>query len=388
MTRKQAASFVQAAAGLGWLDAPGAAACLAEYGTRLGERDTGPGIDLMLVRQGLLSPDQARELLHLPGPPLVGECRLVRELGEGPHGRTVLVQHPDTCALYAVKVLYHALSSHKSYAVELARSAYLAQRLSHHSLAPVMGVIRDGDEYCYIESYIPGESLASLLASGRGLSPRLAVGHFCRIVSGLAMAQSQGLCHGNLTPSNIVLGEDGTVRVTGIGLLRVPPRGIALSGTGMAVYCPDYLSPEHFQVLKPDAPPINARSDIFSLGIILYELIAGELPFAGETAEAVYDSVKQGRPADPRDANPSVPGELAAVMARMLAAKPVDRYASHAELLGDLAEVRASRLPDAGRGGAVQNSTQDHPAVGRMILLVCAGVLAILAAVAAIAVLG
>jgi len=383
MTRDEASELVRRAGERGWVDPASAAECLEHCIATAGGGDRVSRVDVLMVSRGLLTPDQARELTGRAKAPAISECRLVRHLGEGPHGTTILVRHTQSCKLYAVKVLHKELADDAIYAEKAKRVAYAAQTLAEHSVARPVGICCDADEYYYIAPYVSGRALQELIQKGRTFPPRIAVGHLCHVAAGLASAWDRGFWHGNITPANIILAEDGTVKLTGLGLLRVTPKAIDLTETGFAVFHPRYISPEHFQALKPKSRAIDCRSDIFSLGIILYEMITGNHPFEGETVEEYCHNATHAAPADPAYIEPSVSAGLSDMLVMMLAGRPSRRYQSPRELLDDLNGLRMNPLPDAHRTRSwrFQSVFPDNDGHRMVVMLIGAVVLLLIAAI-------
>ncbi len=386
MTRKEASELVRRAGERGWVDPASASECLEQCISSAADGDHVSRVDVLMVRRGLLTPDQARELTGLPKPPSIGDCRLVRRLGEGPHGTTILVRHPQSCRLYAVKVLHKKLAADAAYLEKAERVVYAAQTVRGHSVARGWGIGCAQGEYYYSTTYIAGKTLHELIKTGRTFPPRIAVGHLCHVAAGLASAWDRGFWHGNITPANIILAEDGTVKLTGLGLLRVTPKAIDLTGTGFGVFSPRYLSPEHFQALESKSPAIDCRSDIFSLGIILYEMITGRHPFEGRTVEEYSHNATHAAAADPAYIDPSVSAGLSDILVMMLASEPSRRYQSPRELLDDLNGLRTNPLPDVRRVRSRQlRSASPHSEGHRMVVMLIGAVVLLLIAAIVIA---
>jgi len=222
----------------------------------------------------------------------------------------------------AIKVL------HPELAVSVAADRFLreiryAGRLHHPHIAPLL----DSGETDYllwlVMPYVPGESLRSALRRERRLPTELAVRAGCEILEALGYAHAQGLAHRDIKPDNIVLSPDGAVLVDfGIARAIAQSEGDRVTRSGFVVGTEEYMSPEQ----AAGAEDVDGRTDLYSLGIVLFEAMAGRPPFTGPSPAAVIDMQQHRDAPDLRSVRPELPNMLAAVIARALQKRPADRW--------------------------------------------------------------
>jgi len=241
----------------------------------------------------------------------------------------------------AVKVLRHDLGEDPTFAQRFQAEAVAAARLTHPN---IISIFDTGDEeglrYIVME-YFAGSTLADLMQARGQTDPDEAIGLILPVLSALALAHSHGLIHRDIKPGNVLVGEDGRVKVTDFGIAKAAFGDLDLTTTGAVLGTVRYLSPEQVQ-----GDRIDARSDLYSLGVVLYEMLTGRPPFVAETDVATAMMRLTQNPTAPRDIRPEISRSLEAVMIRALERDPDDRYSS--------AEAMRSALERAapGRGAA------------------------------------
>ncbi len=284
-----------------------------------------------------------------PGSVLSGRYRVLALLGIGAMGMVYRARDEDLGVDIALKVLRPELSHQAGLLERFRRELILARQVSHRHVVRIHDIGRDGDLYFLSMDLVPGRSLRELLEERGALPPGEVEALGGQIAAALAAAHEQGVVHRDLKPSNILIGEDDRAYVTDFGVARSVTAG-GLTGTGAVVGTPDYLSPE--QAL---GQPVDARSDVYAFGIVLFEMLTGDLPFAsGSLAESVAQRVA-GPPRKLRERGDYAPAWLRAVVARCLERRPSRRYASGAEVRAALEAQRApaTRRWSALAGGAV-----------------------------------
>jgi tRNA A-37 threonylcarbamoyl transferase component Bud32 len=264
-----------------------------------------------------------------------GHFDVVRVLGRG--GMGVVFEAIETCLQrrVAVKVLDPTLARDETARKRFCREARAAAAVTHENVVVIYFVDETEDGLPHlVMQYVPGETLQERL--DRDGPPPLAeavrIGQ--QVADGLAAAHAQGLIHRDVKPANILLpaAPRGSVRLTDFGLARAA-EDAKLTQTGFAPGTPQYMSPEQAR-----GEPIDHRSDLFSLGGVLYALVTGRAPFSGSSAYLILRQVTEEQPAPVRDVNPAAPEWLEAVIERLLAKNPEDRYQSAAEVAEVLAE--------------------------------------------------
>ena len=233
----------------------------------------------------------------------------------------------------AIKVLHDRYSRDRSFVERFRREAQAAANLSHPNIVALYDYGADDDTYFIVMEFIEGRSLAEIISAEGALLPERAADIASDVAKALDRAHSNGLVHRDVKPGNIMITTSGQTKVTDFGIAR------ALSGdgdqtmtqTGMVIGTAAYLSPEQAQ-----GNTIDGRSDVYSLGIVLYEMLTGEPPFSGDTPLAIaYKHVREN-PEPPSRVNPDVPEGLDAITMKALAKNPDNRYSSAMEMQEDL----------------------------------------------------
>jgi serine/threonine-protein kinase len=275
---------------------------------------------------------------------LAGRYSLERELGRGGMGVVYLAREVRLDRPVAIKLLPPELAVHDAVRERFQREARTAARLAHPHIVPIHSVDEAGRFTFYVMAYVRGETLAHRIA-GRGALPPADAARVLREVAwALAHAHAQGVVHRDVKPENILL-EEGTGRalVTDFGIAR-QVHASGPTGAGEALGTPDFMSPE-----QASGERVDARSDVYSLGVVGFYSLAGRLPFTGPTVAArMSQHITQAAPALPAVA-PGVPRALAGIVGRCLAKDPAARYADGSTLAEALAVAldRRRELPSA-----------------------------------------
>jgi serine/threonine protein kinase len=281
----------------------------------------------------------------------------------------------------AIKILSPQFASDQRFVARFRREAKAAAGLNHANVVSVFDTGSEGNVHYIVMEYVEGPTLETTLREEGPLtvarSLRIAEG-VCR---GLTAAHTQGLVHRDVKPGNVILDERGMVKVADFGIARPLDDAATLTATGV-IGTAAYLSPEQAQGL-----PVDARSDLYSLGCLLYEMLAGRPPFEGESAVAVAFKHVHEEPLPLTEVNPAIPPTLDALVLQALAKSPEDRPESAAALADELRRVAGSlgveretdrRRPAtdvASRGettplpGVPSRSRRRHPRMGAVLLL-------------------
>lgn len=261
----------------------------------------------------------------------VGPYHVMRAVGSGATGFVFEAHDEDEDRLVALKVLRPEFASATHGLVRFEREATVG--LQHENLVTVHGVGNCPDfslPFLVLE-YVPGETLRDRLQRDGILPGRTAAEIVRQIVLGLDYTHGHGLVHRDLKPSNVLLDEKGNAKLTDFGLARAAEETVELTRSGSLVGTPAYMSPE--QVMSPQR--VDARSDLYSLGVVLFEMLSGELPFRGSAAWVLHQ-IKEVEPRSPREFNPRVPRDLETICLKCLAKEPARRFGSAVELAADL----------------------------------------------------
>jgi tRNA A-37 threonylcarbamoyl transferase component Bud32 len=283
--------------------------------------------------------------MDLEGQILNGRYRLGSLLGAGGMASVYLAEDEVLERQVAVKVLSPPYAQDPVFVERFRREARSAARLSHPNVVAVFDSGSDATEHYLVMEYVAGQSLAQLLHRQGRLAPRRAGELAVEVCAALAAAHDRGLVHRDVKPANVLVGDDGRVKVTDFGIAKAAATA-TLTGTGTVLGTVAYLSPEQAQ-----GGPVDARSDLYSLGCVLYELLCGSPPFgsgADSPAVAVASRHLHQPPEPPSAHNPQVDPELDAVVLTALAKDPARRYQSAVELQDALERVLARKAVAAG----------------------------------------
>jgi serine/threonine protein kinase len=211
--------------------------------------------------------------MDLEGRILNGRYQLTSLLGVGGMASVYLADDRVLQRQVAVKVLSPVYAQDPSFVERFRREARTAARLSHPNIVAVFDSGSDAEQHYLVMEYVPGQSLAELLARQGRLAPQRAAELAVEVCAALAAAHAQGLVHRDIKPGNVLVGPNGRVKVTDFGIAKAAVAA-TVTGSGMVLGTAAYLSPEQAQ-----GGPVDARSDLYGLGCVLYELLTGTPPF-------------------------------------------------------------------------------------------------------------
>jgi beta-lactam-binding protein with PASTA domain len=244
----------------------------------------------------------------------------------------------------AVKVLFPEFATDPSFVARFRREAQAAANLTHPNIVAVYDWGQQGGTYFIVMEHVNGRTLADVLRVDGKLSPTRAADISSEVAAALGFAHRNGVVHRDVKPGNILVTDTGEVKVADFGIARVANAGTdsGLTQAGSVMGTAAYFSPEQAQGTTPDP-----RSDLYSLGIVMYEMVGGRPPFAGDNPVSI--AYKQVHEAPPRlrDLTPSVPVAYEAIVAKLLAKNPAARYGSADDLRIDLTRFRDGQRPAA-----------------------------------------
>jgi eukaryotic-like serine/threonine-protein kinase len=265
--------------------------------------------------------------------------RVISRVGSGGMADVYVAEDELLGRRVAVKVLHHHFAEDQEFVERFRREASSAAALSHQNIVAIFDRGEWQGTYYIAMEYVAGRSLKAIVRESGALDPALAIDITCQVLQAARFAHRHGVIHRDLKPHNVLVDDDGRVRVTDFGIARAGASDMTLTGSIMGTA--QYLSPEQAQ-----GHPVGATSDLYSVGVILYELLTGVVPFEGETAVAIAFKQVAAQAHPPSELNPAVPASLDAVVLRALAKDPGMRYADADEFLAALAREREA-LPAA-----------------------------------------
>jgi serine/threonine-protein kinase len=275
---------------------------------------------------------------------LAGQYEVEREIGRGGMGVVYLARDLRLDRMVAIKTLPLHLANDPAIRERFLREARTAARLSHPNIVPVHRADEVGGQVFFVMGFVDGDSLAATLAAAGALSPKRAVPILRDVASALGYAHERGVIHRDVKTENILLDTlSGRAMVSDFGIARVG-EAVPLTATGQVLGTVYYLSPE-----QVSGEGIDARSDVYALGVVGYAMLSGQFPFDGPLASAVLVAHVNKQPVPLAAIAPHVPASLASIIDRCLAKNPAHRYQSCADLDAALAlaEPDASRVSTA-----------------------------------------
>src|SRR5918911_1723571 len=267
-----------------------------------------------------------------------------RKLGSGGMADVDLAEDQELGRRVALKMLDERHATDEQFVERFRREAQSAASLNHPNIVSIFDRGQAEGTYYIAMEYLDGRTLKELLVRNGPTPIPIAIDYARQILSALAFAHRNGIVHRDIKPHNIVVGPDGRLKVTDFGIAR--SGASQMTEAGSIVGTAQYLSPEQAR-----GAPVDPRSDLYSLGIVMYEMLTGKVPFTGETPVEIAMKHLSQIPEPPSELRPEVPHDLDAVVMRALAKDPEQRYGSAEEMDADLARVA--------RGVAVARETED-----------------------------
>jgi beta-lactam-binding protein with PASTA domain/predicted Ser/Thr protein kinase len=242
----------------------------------------------------------------------------------------------------AVKVLAPQFADDDGFVMRFRREAQAAASIGHPHIVSVFDTGSDDGVHFIVMEYVEGRTLAEILVGGGRILPDRAIDIAMDVCRALEAAHAQGVIHRDIKPGNIMLDPRGDVKVTDFGIARVTTTADTVAQTAAILGTASYLSPEQAQ-----GQPVDGRSDIYSLGCVLYEMVTGRPPFLGDSPVAVASKQVLEQPTPASRLNPDVTADLDAVILRALAKNPANRYQSAEEMRADLERAKRGLPVDA-----------------------------------------
>lgn len=276
----------------------------------------------------------------------VGDYKIVAELGEGGMGMVYKGQHAALGQVVAVKSLHPTLMSNQAAKDRFEREAQALARLNHPNIIGLLNFINNADGCFIVMEFAEGEDLEHKLQRMGLIPPPQCIPWFIEACRGLEYAHQQGIIHRDIKPSNIIVHPSGTTKLLDFGTAKLVDAQ-RLTQQGMTLGTVIYMSKE--QLL---GKPLDARSDVYSLGVTLYECVTGQLPFYDEEERKLVVKIAKEEPIPPRQHYPGISPQLEAIILKAMAKDPAQRYQSSTEF-----EHALASLPEAGGSLAASHTS-------------------------------
>ena len=274
--------------------------------------------------------------------------RIVSEIGEGGMGVVYLAEHVDLHKRFAIKSLSRALSGEPDFRRRFFDEAQKQALLDDPNIVQVTDFFEESGEFFLVMQYVDGQDLSRLIKSKGKLAESEALAIVRDILKGLGFAHAKGLVHRDIKPSNVLVDKSGRARIMDFGIaIMAGGAEKSLTAAGVAIGSPWYMSPEH--ILRPRE--VDRRTDIYALGIVLYEMLTGGVPFDAETDFGVKEQQVRAPVPDPRKKNSEISEGVAETVLKAMAKDPAKRFQDCGEFLKAVDD--ADRKPGVRRPPAV-----------------------------------
>jgi len=267
------------------------------------------------------------------GSTFAGRYQVIEELGKGGMGRVYKVLDKEIKEKVALKLLNPEIASNEKTIERFRNELKFARKIAHKNVCRMYDLSKEEGSYYITMEYVRGEDLKNMIGMIGQLSAGKAIFVAKQLCEGLVEAHRLGVVHRDLKPQNIMIDREGNARIMDFGIARsLKAKGITRAG--VMIGTPEYMSPEQAEVKE-----VDQRSDIYSLGVILYEMVTGRVPFEGETPLSIAMKHKSEEPRDPKELNAQIPEDLSHVILKCMEKDKEKRYQTAEEVLSELSKI-------------------------------------------------
>lgn len=276
------------------------------------------------------------------GSTFAGRYQIIEELGKGGMGKVYKVYDKETNEKIALKLIKPEIAADKNTVERFRNELTMARKIVQKNVCRMFDLNKEKDNYYITMEYVSGGDLKRFIRRSKQLTIGTAISIAKQICDGLSEAHNLGIVHRDLKPNNIMIDDNGNARIMDFGIARTV-KGKGITGSGVMIGTPEYMSPE-----QVEAKEVDQRSDIYSLGVILYEMTTGRLPFEGDTPLAIAMKHKGQIPKDPKEMNAQIPEDLSGVILKCLEKEKGNRYQSARSVESELEKIEQG-LPTTDR---------------------------------------
>ena len=288
----------------------------------------------------------------------IGKYKIISKVGEGGMGRVYKAIHPTLKRTVIIKQML--MRSTKMLTQRFEREARIMLDFRHENIVPVYDHFKDGSSYCIAMEFVDGLSLEDLIERKKTIAPMIALLILNEICKGLKYAHEKGVIHRDIKPDNVLVSKNGEVKLVDFGIATIKSKDEEeLTKTGMVLGTPAYMSPEQLS----DSKSVDKRSDIYSVGVLLYQMITGEKPFASSFSADVIHKIAKGIYVKPHKINPSIPRLFKRVVKKAMHHKAKRRYKDLQDLIRLLSKCCVKFRDRRSINGAIREyiSTTEPP---------------------------
>ncbi len=267
------------------------------------------------------------------GSTFAGRYRIIEELGKGGMGKVYKALDTDLKEKVAIKLIKPEVAADKNTIERFRNELKFARKIRHKNVCQMYDLNREEGTHYITMEYVHGEDLKRLIRKMGQMSAGQLISIAVQVCEGMAEAHRLGVVHRDLKPQNIMVDEEGNARIMDFGIAR-SVKGKGITGTGVMIGTPEYMSPEQVEGKESDQ-----RSDIYSLGVILYEMVTGRVPFEGDTPFIIGVKHKSEAPQNPKEINSQIPEDLSNLILKCMEKDKEKRYQSAGELRSELKNI-------------------------------------------------